>query len=327
MDKFYIQLNSEIPASKQLLNQILLAIASRQLPPGSRLPSTRQMAMQTGLHRNTINKVYSQLEKRCVVRNVVGSGIYVRSQKYEGKPELKPLLLEQSCQAQKLVKQSLDELLKQGYSLDKARKFFLAEIDWRLHCAAHVLVTAPSHDIGAGELMMRQLKQVLQITIELVPIEELKQIVSPTSFSTILTSRYFIGELEAIGLPESVRVFEVDIYDYAQEIQLIQRLPKGSCVGLVSLSSGTLQVAEVIINSLRGDDLLVMTATLRQIDKVHNIIRCARILISDQACFPTVRAAVVMLKKDLIRPPQLICCKDFVNTKSINLLKRDLGLE
>ena len=54
--RFHIQQESDIPASTQLYNQICFAIAARHYPPGHRLPSTRQLAMQTGLHRNTITK-------------------------------------------------------------------------------------------------------------------------------------------------------------------------------------------------------------------------------------------------------------------------------
>ena len=76
--RFHIQQESDIPASTQLSNQICFAIAARHYPPGHRLPSTRQLAMQTGLHRNTISKVYRQLEIDGVVEAVAGSGIYVR---------------------------------------------------------------------------------------------------------------------------------------------------------------------------------------------------------------------------------------------------------
>ena len=74
--KFHIQQESDIPASTQLYNQICFAIAARYYPPGHRLPSTRQLAMQTGLHRNTISKVYRQLEIDGVVEAIAGSGIY-----------------------------------------------------------------------------------------------------------------------------------------------------------------------------------------------------------------------------------------------------------
>jgi GntR family transcriptional regulator len=79
MVKFYIHPDSDTPASNQLYNQIHFAIASGQLPPGHKLPSTRQLAMQTGLHRNTISKVYRQLEDDGIVDAQAGSGIYVRA--------------------------------------------------------------------------------------------------------------------------------------------------------------------------------------------------------------------------------------------------------
>ncbi|MDJ0545546.1 MAG: GntR family transcriptional regulator, partial [Microcystis sp. M53601_WE4] len=70
--QFQIQPDSEIPASKQLFDQIRFAIASRQYPPGHRLPSTRQLAMITGLHRNTISKIYQQLEDDGLVESIAG---------------------------------------------------------------------------------------------------------------------------------------------------------------------------------------------------------------------------------------------------------------
>ena len=89
--RFHIQQESDIPASTQLYNQICFAFAARHYPPGHRLPSTRQLAMQTGLHRNTISKVYRQLETDGVVEAMAGSGIYVRDQQ---KPrEIKTCLL------------------------------------------------------------------------------------------------------------------------------------------------------------------------------------------------------------------------------------------
>ena len=82
--RFHIQQEIDIPASTQLYNQICFAIAARYYPPGHRLPSTRQLAMQTGLHRNTISKVYRQLETDGVVEAIAGSGIYVRDNLKKG---------------------------------------------------------------------------------------------------------------------------------------------------------------------------------------------------------------------------------------------------
>ncbi len=326
MVQFHIQADSEIPASTQLFNQIRFAIASRQFPPGHRLPSTRQLAMQTGLHRNTISKVYRQLEQTGLVEAQAGSGIYVRAQGHEGGSRLKSPILEQYPQADKIVQQSLDQLLAQGCSLSQARELFLGEIDWRLRCSARVLVTAPTQDIGIGELMTQELEQSLRIPVQLVPMEQLALTLDQMPSGTVVTSRYFIGEAEAIAAPRSVRVIPIDIYDYATEIQLVNSLPKDTYFGIVSLSSGLLRAVEVIIHSLRGDALLVLTAQLSDTYKINAMVRSARIIACDQASYATVKAAVNAAREDIIRPPQVICCENYIGTKSINLLKRELGL-
>lgn len=328
MVQFHIQTESEIPASTQLYDQIWFAIASRQYPPGYRLPSTRQLAMQTGLHRNTISKVYRQLEEAGVVEAMPGSGIYVRTQGHLEIAKPSSPLLDKFPKAQELVEGSLDELLRQGCSLHQARELFLAEIDWRLRCSARVLVTTPRQDIGAGELMVRELEQALQIPVQLVPLEELEQVLSQTRSGTVVTSRYFINEAEAIAAPKSVRVIPIDIYDYAKERKMLRELPKDTCLGLVSLSSGIIRASEVLSYSLRGDDILVMTAQTDDTQKLSAVVRSAQVIAAlDTASYPAIKAALQAARNDIIRPPQIVRCENYIGEKSIGLLKRELGLD
>ncbi len=326
--KFHIQSDSDIPASNQLFNQIRFAIASRQFPPGHRLPSTRQLAMQTGLHRNTISKVYRQLEEIGLVEAQAGSGIYVRARGHEeGGTHLGSPILEQYPEARAIVKQGLDELIERGCSLNEARELFLGEIDWRLRCSARVLVTAPLQDIGVGELMAQELEQALKIPVQLVPMEELAEVLEKAHSGTVVTSRYFIGDAEVIAAPRAVRVIPIDIYDYAKETELVKELPKDSCLGLVSISSGLLRAAEVIVHSLRGDELLVITTQLGNTYKLNAMVRSARTIICDRASLDAVKASIQAARDDLIRPPQVSCFENYISNQSISLLQRELGLD
>jgi GntR family transcriptional regulator len=326
MVQFQIKPDSEIPASNQLFNQIRFAIASRQYPPGHRLPSTRQLAMQTGLHRNTISKVYRQLEENGLVEALAGSGIYVKALGHEGGSKLKSPTFDKYPDASQIVKGSLDELLSKGCTLNEAREMFLAEIDWRLRCSARVLVTAPANDIGIGELMVQELEKSLDIPVQLVPLEELSKTIELVPSGTVVTSRYFIGAAEEIAAPKSVRVIPIDIYDYSQEIKLVRELPKGTYFGIVSLSSGLLRATEVIVHSIRGDDIVVMTAQATEAYKINAMVRSAKTIVCDRASFEIVKAAVQASREDIIRPPQVVCSENYIGTDSINLLKRELGL-
>ncbi|MGB7440587.1 MAG: GntR family transcriptional regulator [Coleofasciculaceae cyanobacterium] len=327
MVKYHIQQDSEIPASKQLFDQIQFAIASRQYPPGEKLPSTRQLAMETGLHRNTISKVYRQLEETGLVESHAGSGIYVKAQGHEGVSPHQSPILKDYPEAYKVVQESLDQLLSQGCSLSEARQLFLAEIDWRLRCSARVLVTVEGRDLGAGQLMVHELERSLKIPVQLVPMEELSEALDQTNSGTVVTSRYFIRKAEEIAAPKSVRVIPLDIYDYAQEIQLVKSLPKESCLGVASISAGILQVVEIIIHSLRGDEILLMTAQVKDTYKINAMVRAAQTIIcGDQTSYPMVQDAIKAAREDLIRPPKVVLSGNYIGGKSINLLKRELGL-
>jgi len=326
--QFHIRPDSEIPASTQLYDQLWFAIASRQYPPGYRLPSTRQLAMQTGLHRNTISKVYRQLEEAGVVEAQPGSGIYVREQSNLESARPKSPLWDEFPKAREVVESSLDELLRQGCSLSQARELFLAELDWRLRCSARVIVTTPEEDIGAGELMVRELEAALHIPVQLAPLEDLDAVLAQTRSGTVVTSRYFINEAEAIAAPKSVRVIAIDIYDYRKELALLKDLAKDTCLGMVSLSTGILRAAEVISYSLRGEDILLMKAQPHEGKKLDAVVRSAQtIVVFDQASLPAVRQAINAARNDLIRPPQIVVCDNYIGEKSISLLKRELGLD
>jgi len=213
-----------------------------------------------------------------------------------------------------------------GCSLQQVREIFLSEINWRLQCSAQVLVTVPQSDIGAGKLMLQDLEPTLGVPIQLVPMEQLADILDETDSATVVTSRYFIKDVDAIASPKSVRVIPVDIYNYAKEIKIINELKNNSSLGIVSLSSGFLDAAERIIHSLRGEEILVMTAQVSDVQKLKVLIRTAQTIICDQASYSQVKQIVNQISEDLIRFPDLICSDNYISTQSIRLLRQELGL-
>ncbi len=327
MFQFQIQTDSDISASKQLFDQIRFAIACRQYSPGHRLPSTRQLAMITGLHRNTISKVYQQLEESGLVESIAGSGIYVKAQTAENSgANLDSPIFQQYPEASQFIQKKLDELLTQGLSLFQVRELFLAAIDWRLRSTAQVLVTVPQRDLGAGELILQELAQALVIPVQLVPMEELVQTLAKTKSGTVVTSRYFLAEAESLAANLGIRVIPVDIYDYSNELAIIKKLPKDTYLGIVSLSPGILSIAEILINSLRGEEIFVKCAQVSDQKTLKILVRSARTIISDPASYPMVMQAIAEVRDDLIRLPEVIVSENYIGEKSINILKRELGL-
>jgi GntR family transcriptional regulator len=321
MIKFSIQPDSEIPASTQLFDQINFAITSRQLPPGHQLPSTRQLAQWTGLHRNTIAKVYQQLKQVGLVEAKGGSGIYVSKSNSEIDADGST-----AETLKQIVRQAIDQMLGMGCTLEQARGLFNAEIDWRISCNAQLLVTTGQEDLGLGVIMAGELEKALAIPIQIVVLQELDKVITHTSAGTIVTNRYFLDRVQKIVGDRQIRVIAVDIYDYSDEINRIKTLPKGSYIGLVSISTGILRLAESLISSLRGDEVLVVTSLPQDTYRLQSMARSADLIITGNSGEQEVREAIAATKKERIRPLEVIYSKNHIATQSIELLKLELGL-
>ncbi|WP_277185085.1 PLP-dependent aminotransferase family protein [Caballeronia sp. BR00000012568055] len=65
------------PMYRQVLEHMQQAILSGELPPGMKLPSSRTLALDLGIARNTVLHVYDQLTAEGYVTTTTGSGTYV----------------------------------------------------------------------------------------------------------------------------------------------------------------------------------------------------------------------------------------------------------
>ena len=324
--KFHIQQESDISASSQLYNQICFAIASRHYSPGHRLPSTRQLAMQTGLHRNTISKVYRQLETDGVVEAIAGSGIYVKDQLK--KKEIKETVYSKKINKNPIqeIKKTIDQLVHLGCTLQEARELFTNEVNWRIKCGARVLVSTPREDIGASMLIAEDLSPRINVPVEVVPMEELEKVLCNSNNGTLVTSRYFLQPLEKLAKKYKIRAIAVDLSDFQKELKILTELKPGSCVGIVSISPGLLRAAEVILHSIRGNDILLMTANPESSSRLLALLRTTNQVICDRPSLTAVENTLTKNRSQLMRMPHIHCTANYLTNETINQLKKEIGI-
>jgi len=325
--RFNIQQESDIPASTQLYNQICFAIAARHYPPGHRLPSTRQLAMQTGLHRNTISKVYRQLEIDGVVEAIAGSGIYVRDNLT--KREFKKSIYSKDKINQPLdqeAKKSIDNFMNLGCTLQQTRELLVNEIDWRIKCGLRIIVSTPREDIGASMLIAEDLSPKIDVPVEVVPMEELEKVLSNSNNGTIVTSRYFLQPLEKVARQHGIRAIAVDLSDFQKELKILKELDTGNCVGIVSISPGLLRAAEIIIHSMRGNELMLMTAISDNNSRLLSLLKASNYIVCDGPSLSVVENTLLKNRSQLMRLPQIICAKNYLSIQTISQLKKEIGV-
>ena len=105
------------PIYQQIVNRFTRSLVRRELKPGERVPSIRDVAMALGVNTNTVQRAYQELERRELIFSQRGTGYFVsQEEKMIERIELEVV--------REAVVKFLDEM--RGLGLDDAR--ILAEL-------------------------------------------------------------------------------------------------------------------------------------------------------------------------------------------------------
>ena len=77
---FRLDLATGVPVYRQIIDQILGAIASGAIQGGSQLPTVRQLAVDLSVNPNTVVRAYRELEIRGVLTTQQGIGTFVTAE-------------------------------------------------------------------------------------------------------------------------------------------------------------------------------------------------------------------------------------------------------
>src|SRR5919112_3707166 len=79
--QFRLDLKSGVPVYRQLIDQVLVAVASGTLGPGDQLPTVRQLAVDLSINPNTVVRAYKELEIRGMLTTQQGTGTFITSKR------------------------------------------------------------------------------------------------------------------------------------------------------------------------------------------------------------------------------------------------------
>ncbi len=111
IDKF-----SRVPIYEQIIAQLETHIRLGTFSPEEPLPSVRALSVSVGVNPNTLQKAYTEMERRGLCFSVPGSGRFVAR-------EAKTLLMLRSQKRQGELGRLLSELMDAGMSRDELHTF------------------------------------------------------------------------------------------------------------------------------------------------------------------------------------------------------------
>jgi GntR family transcriptional regulator len=103
---FRLDAASGVPFYRQVIDQVLLAVADGRLAPGTQLPTVRQLAVDLSVNLNTVAKAYREMEIRGIVDTQQGTGTFVAERPSPGG----------AAERRKALERLVDELLAKAGS-------------------------------------------------------------------------------------------------------------------------------------------------------------------------------------------------------------------
>jgi GntR family transcriptional regulator len=119
--QFYVDPSDELPIYRQIMRQVIEAVAGGRLVSGDQLPSHRDLAEQLIIAPLTVKKAYDELERAGYLRMARGQGSFITGKARELDVEAK---LERLRPA---VKRLLHEALLLGVDLRSVKRLFSDE--------------------------------------------------------------------------------------------------------------------------------------------------------------------------------------------------------
>jgi GntR family transcriptional regulator len=71
--EFRLDLNSGVPAYRQIIDQVTGGLAAGSLTGGEQLPTVRQVAVDLSINPNTVMRAYRELEIRGIIDSLQGT--------------------------------------------------------------------------------------------------------------------------------------------------------------------------------------------------------------------------------------------------------------
>jgi len=274
---FVLNRRGGVPLHDQLLAQLELKILGGAIAPGQRLPSVRVLARRLGLHANTVSLAYRDLEKAGHVELRRGAGVYVRAGV--------PAALDEARGLDELVRLALSAAFRKGHSGSEIRA---AVERWLLAAPPErVVMVDPRRE--TLDLVTHEIRVALGVPASGCTLDELAREPGLASGALLLALPYHAAKVARAAPGAPVETVHVEMAP--EDRRVVEALPAGATVLVVSTSPILLQMAAAIGGGLRGDEVLVETRLLSRRAEWRRLRPVTDVVFADALAAPAVREA------------------------------------
>ncbi len=296
--------------AEEIQQAVMTRITSRQYPPGTRLPSVRDLALELGANRNTVHKAYQLLAEHGLVESQPGGrkGFYVKEITGVLDQSRRDLVAYFYGQARNLVWQGLAAGLSAAEVHEQLINAVRAVYDAnRINVAFYECNTHDSSEMGG------YLSRALDVEIHCGVLDELTDPPAVAEhYDLIITTFHHLSEVSRTLEAAAEKIVGIDTRMTPETMLQIARLPRPE-IGVVATLDNTAHMLKHILYSYYPDRT-IQTTTIDDTDALRLLGRDCDHILATHTCAAQVEAVIG-------RVPDVII--DFqVDEQSIQFLRR-----
>ena len=236
IEKLHLSADSPIPRYLQLKSQFEYLIVTGELPPGSKLPSIRELSRALSIGSATLVRAYRELEAAGLAVSNGGVGFFVLGNELSRQGT--------HGEVRDQVRDLLKSAVREGLSLDQVVQIFTAQVaDMRVSLTRPELVVLCKRDGRVEELAMRLRHALVDLRVEVVgvPLEDVAEglegwLPRLRSARYILSLLFDIKVARSLLQPHGIEIIPV-LATPAEDVRdRLIHLPPGIRVGIVASS-------------------------------------------------------------------------------------------
>lgn len=277
--KISINKDSPVPVRDQLVEQIGLQIASGLLKEKDKLPSIRALAQRLGIHHSTVTSAYNHLADVGLLEVRQGSGARVAS------ASSSPRVWDSGKGIDSLLRMFLAQAADKGFSRQDVEQKLRRALEKK--AVKRILVVDRNKDFH--KLLLAELQPHFSLPVEPMTHEELGDQMEMLEDSLVVTSLYHIFPLQNFPV-DPTRLVVCNIEPGREQMEVINTVPTGSIIMLVSVSPTLLKMARNVGAALRGEDVAIRTVLLDERQEVEYMLQHVKAVICDGPSHATIKA-------------------------------------
>ena len=269
--------NGGVPVRDQLVTQLEMKILGGSLQPGQRLPSVRALARRLKVHHNTVSAAYQELQAAGHVELRRGSGVFVRKGGPVGPEDARTL--------DQMIRLALHLAFRRGYSGAEVR----GAVERWIAAAPPDRVVVVEPETPLGDLLVHEIRQATGAAVSSCTFEDLERNPALLSGALALILPYHQEVLARLAPEAAVEVITLQMTD--EDRRVIQALPAGAIVLVVSHCPTVLPFATVLLRTIRGEDALVEARLLSEPREWRRLAGAADLVFADALSIDALRKA------------------------------------